>query len=172
MITLPPFEPFSKYIQKELAAHKKKVYSVDWNSSGSKLASASADSTIRVFPLESAGFDKSQELKGHTDVVDQISFHPENDSIFGSASSDKTFRIWDLRASKSNVKTEKTKDGNLNLAWSPDGNVLAVANKQNIITFFDYRMGSIFKMLKFDVEVNEIAYEPTGSLLMVTTGVE
>ena len=166
------FEQFTKYNTKEYNSHKKRVYSVDWNASGSKLGSASADSSIRIWNLDSSGLDKNLELKGHSDVVDQISWHPENDNILGSASSDKTFRIWDIRSAKQNIKIEKTKDGNLNLAWSPDGNVLAVGNKQNIITFFDYRTNLILKSLKFDVEVNEIAYDPTGSVLMVTTGVE
>jgi hypothetical protein len=37
--------------EKEYLGHKKRVYSVGWNSAGTKLGSASADSTIRVIFL-------------------------------------------------------------------------------------------------------------------------
>ena len=41
-------EKFSKLTTKELTGHKKRVYTVDWNCRGNKIASGSADSTIRV----------------------------------------------------------------------------------------------------------------------------
>ena len=40
-----------------------------------KLASASSDSTIRLWNLDtSIGLEKSTELKGHTDMVDAIAW--------------------------------------------------------------------------------------------------
>ena len=39
---------FSRLTSKEFTGHKKKVYSVAWNYNGTKLASGSADSNIRV----------------------------------------------------------------------------------------------------------------------------
>ena len=42
-------EYFTRLNSKEFSGHKKKVYSVAWNFNGSKLASGSADSNIRVY---------------------------------------------------------------------------------------------------------------------------
>ena len=42
-------EKFSQSTNKELAGHKKRVYTLDWNITGSKLASGSADTNIRVY---------------------------------------------------------------------------------------------------------------------------
>ena len=39
---------FTSTTSKELTGHKKRVYTIDWNSSGSKLASGSVDCGIRV----------------------------------------------------------------------------------------------------------------------------
>lgn len=172
MNPISSYEFFNRYTQKEYSGHKKRVYSVDWNSSGSKLGSASADSSIRIWNLESQGLDKNIELKGHSDTVDQISWHPDNENILGSASTDKTLRIWDIRNSKPNIKVEKTKGSNLNLAWSPDGNLIGVGSKDDVLTFFDFRNNQVLKSIKCDVEVNEIAWDPTGSVLMITAGVE
>jgi THO complex subunit 3 len=42
-------EKFSKSLTtKELVGHKKRVYTLDWNYNGTKLASGSVDNTIRV----------------------------------------------------------------------------------------------------------------------------
>ncbi len=66
------FPDFSKFNQKNYSGHKKKVFDVNWNCSGTKLASASADSTIRVWNLEHSGLEKGIELKGHSDQVESI----------------------------------------------------------------------------------------------------
>jgi WD40 repeat protein len=39
----------------------------------------------------------SQELKGHTDGVNQLCFNPTNNDELVSASSDKTVKLWDTR---------------------------------------------------------------------------
>jgi len=41
-------EMFASANHKELTGHKKRVYTIDWNMQGSKLASGSVDSSIRV----------------------------------------------------------------------------------------------------------------------------
>lgn len=41
-------EQFSKGTNKELLGHKKRVYTLDWNLTGDKLASGSVDCSIRV----------------------------------------------------------------------------------------------------------------------------
>jgi WD40 repeat protein len=38
----------TKSVTKELTGHKKRVYTLDWNVNGSKLASGSVDYTIKV----------------------------------------------------------------------------------------------------------------------------
>jgi hypothetical protein len=45
------------------------VYDVNWNCTGSNLASASADSSIQIWNLQSNGLEKGYELKGHSDIV-------------------------------------------------------------------------------------------------------
>jgi len=41
-------ESFKNINSKTLNGHKKRVYSLDWNEDGTKLASGSVDTTIRV----------------------------------------------------------------------------------------------------------------------------
>ena len=48
LITPTLKEMFASANHKELTGHKKRVYTIDWNIEGTKLASGSVDSSIRV----------------------------------------------------------------------------------------------------------------------------
>lgn len=65
---------------------------------------------------------------------------------------------------------------NLNITWSPDGNSIAVGNKDDLVTFIDARMFKIrtdnlndFES-KFKFEVNEIEWNKSSNLFFLTSG--
>ena len=89
---------FTSLGTKEYSGHKKKVHTVSWSCRGHKLASGSVDQTVRVWSIDQAGSAKSTELTGHSDSVDQLRWDPTNAEVLGTASGDKTVRIWDTRA--------------------------------------------------------------------------
>lgn len=163
---------FSKFTNKEYAVHKKNIFSLDWNSTGGLLASASEDFTIKVWNMENSGMEKSHDLKDHTGIVEQLSWHPENADLLASVSSDRSLRIWDMRAAKKNIKAVQSKGSNLNLAWSPDGKTIAVANNEDCVTFYDYASFTVIKTIKFDREVNELSWDLTGQIFLITTSSE
>lgn len=60
-------------------------------------------------------------------------------------------------------------------AWSPDGNYVAVGNKQDIITVLDVRNpseGTQVAKNKFSYEVNEIAWSANSDHILAATGGE
>ena len=59
---------------------------------------------------------KDQTLRGHTDSVDQLCWHPSNPEQFVTASGDKTIRLWDPRTSRSQA-TINTKG--MQVRWIP-----------------------------------------------------
>lgn len=168
-----PVKFFSTFKQKDFSAHKKGIYCLKWNHLGTSLASGSEDCTVKVWNLDSKGsLDKICDLKDHTNSVEQLTWHPESPDVFGSVSSDKTLRIWDIRVSKKNIKTVNTKGSNLNISWSPDGNVIAVGNNEDYVSFYDFRNLTLQKQIKFEREVNEISWDLNGSIFLVTTSSE
>ena len=123
---------------KEFMGHKKKVHSLSWNCVGEKLASGSVDQSVRVWTIDATGRGTDTELKGHQDSVDQLRWDPKNPEVLGTASGDKTVRIWDTRTNKC-ANAIETRGENINIRWSPDGQHIAVGDKDDNISLIETR---------------------------------
>jgi WD40 repeat protein len=78
-------------------------------------------------------------------------------------------RIWDARTSKC-VQAIETRGENINIRWSPDGQHIAVGDKEDNISLIETRKGKALKSIKFGHEVNEMAWDPMGHLFLLATG--
>jgi len=166
-----PSTPFAKPMSREIMGHKKKVHSVAWNSVGRKLASGSVDQSARVFDVEhgvQAG--KEIELKGHSDSVDQVSWDPTAVDRLVTISADKCLRLWDIRAGSRCVANVAMSGENINVNWHPDGTCLAVGNRDDVVSFVDARTHKVTRTEKYPYEVNEIAWDASGDVFYLTTG--
>jgi THO complex subunit 3 len=161
---------FKSATTKTFQAHNSKIHSIAWNSDGRRLASGSNDKTVAIFTLENKEkLSKESTFKGHTDPVDQLCWHPDNNDLLATASGDKTVRIYDCRSSKA-VKSIETPGENINICWSPDGRHVAVGNKDDLISFIDTRTFKLSSEKQFKFEVNEISWNRDGDLFFITTG--
>ena len=121
-------------------------------------------------------------------------------------------RVWDARIKRS-IATVNTKGlyhlkikllsiyvyndvslgENINITWSPDGNCIAVGNKEDLVIAFTVNVGHLFSILKiwfcidkvtfidartfkiktehqFKFEVNEIEWNKASNLFFLTSG--
>lgn len=62
------------------------------------------------------------------------------------------------------------KGENINICWSPNGQNIAVGNKEDLLTFIDLRAKKTRKEEQFRSEVNEISWSPNGDYFYVTSG--
>ncbi|CAH1258398.1 THOC3 [Branchiostoma lanceolatum] len=154
---------------KDFSAHSSKVHSVAWSCDGRRLASGSFDKTVTVFLLDRDRLSRENNFRGHGDSVDQLCWHPSNPDLLVTASGDKTIRIWDARAAKC-AATVNTKGENINICWSPDGQTIAVGNKEDLVTFIDARSHRSKAEEQFKFEVNEISWNNDNDLFFLTNG--
>jgi len=72
------------------------------------LISSSEDKTVRLWDVNAAMDQSSSSsstvihplstFTGHTDVVEDVDWHHRDENLIGSVGDDKSFRIWDIRA--------------------------------------------------------------------------
>ncbi|CAG0919748.1 unnamed protein product [Notodromas monacha] len=145
---------------------------VDWSADGRYLAASSymSEKTVCLFALvDDRKLVKEHTFRGHHESVDVVCWHKTNGDLLSTASGDKSVRIWDARAQKCQACIQ-TKGENINLAWSPDGNTIAVGNKSDLVSFIDVRKFEVTKELQFSGETNEIAWNNENTRFFATLG--
>ena len=85
-------------------AHKAEGYAVDWSPlhKAGRLATGDNDGLIYMTTrTDGGGFvTDTRPFHGHTSSVEDIQWSPVEETVFASASSDGTVRIWDTRSKK------------------------------------------------------------------------
>ncbi|KAI0127290.1 WD40-repeat-containing domain protein [Xylariales sp. AK1849] len=85
-----------------IRAHKSEGYALDWSPlvPGGKLLTGDNDGLIHVTTRTDGGgwVTDTRAFQGHTSSVEEIQWSPQEASVFASASSDGTVRVWDVRS--------------------------------------------------------------------------
>ncbi|XP_075733806.1 coronin-7 isoform X3 [Rhipicephalus microplus] len=113
-----------------------------------RIAIACDDGRVRVWTVPEAGLHESLtepdfELKGHTEKVHFLKFHPTAAGVLASGSHDLTVIIWDMETRKHKVRLEGHADQIFSLAWHPDGVLLATLCKDQKLRVYDPRRNEL-----------------------------
>ncbi|MDZ8091574.1 MAG: CHAT domain-containing protein [Nostoc sp. DedQUE05] len=149
-----------------LTGHEGEVTSVKFSHDGQLLASASQDTTIKIWRRDGRFL---QTLAGHRDRVFSVIFSPNNQLLI-AASFDNTISFWRYDSSTSLFENQpffrlSEKDGLGAIALSPDSKILATANDKGQIKLWTLDGQLIRTIPAHNQRIWSVNFSPDGQTL-------
>ncbi|KAF9897747.1 protein with putative role during mitosis [Lobosporangium transversale] len=128
-----------------LTGHRSPITRVAFHPVFGVIASASEDTTIRIYDYETGEYERS--LKGHTKAVQDISFDPRG-NFLASCSIDLSIKVWDLQQDYKCVKTLVGHDHSVSsVVFLPSGDSIASASRDKTIKIWELATGFCVKTI-------------------------
>ena len=139
------------------------INNIAFSPNNSLLASASADSTIQLWNLNTNTLQAT--LPGHTSNVLNVAFSPDG-SLLASGSADGTVRLWNPVTETLQATLQGHASNVLSVAFSPDGSLLASGGTDSTVRLWDPVTETLEATLEAHMDsVLSVAFSPDGSLL-------
>ncbi|KAI9362948.1 WD40-repeat-containing domain protein [Zopfochytrium polystomum] len=149
-----------------LEGHSSRVWDVTSNRTGNFVASASADSTVKVWNLLVPKSEPSATLEGSSGDVYSVQWHPGSNHLV-TGGYDKIVRLFDVERG---VVLKTFTGHQLSVSktiFSPLGNLIVSGSKDNTIKFWDLVSGICVRTIASHLgEVTSVEMSPNGSRLL------
>lgn len=148
---------------KTLRGHSSSINAIAFSRDG-KLASGSADRSVKLWYLDLDSDRPLFTFLGHTSLIDAVAFSPDGKFLI-SGSWDHTIKIWDVTIYKS-IQTFKKHSGWIKcIAISPDGKNLISGSADKTIRIWNLETGKVEKVLQYTSTIQAVAISPDEQLL-------
>lgn len=144
------------------SGHRDIVNSVSFSPDGKLIASASSDTTVKIWQPDGRLVNT---LKGHQDSVIDVAFSP-SDEIIASVSEDNKIKLWNYQGTL--LRTLVGHQGGIHkVAFSPNGAIIATASGDKTVRLWSSQ-GKLLRVLNHTREVLTVIFAPDGK--MIATG--
>ncbi|KAH7905943.1 WD40-repeat-containing domain protein [Hygrophoropsis aurantiaca] len=146
------------------AGHREAIRGLSFSPDDGRLATASDDSTIRIWSFEESR--EERVLTGHGWDVKCVEWHPTK-GLLVSGSKDNLIKFWDPRTGTVLSTLHQHKNTIQALSWSPNGNLVASASRDQTVRVFDIRAMKELRVLKgHKKEVCSVTWHPVHPILV------
>ncbi len=147
-----------------LSGHRAKIRTVAFSPEGEMLATASVDSTVKLWNRDGALL---KTLTDHEAAVSFVAFSPDG-QMLATASEDKTAKLW--RRDGTLITTLKGHQGSVwNVHFNSDGQTLATNSGDNTIKLWRSD-GTLINTIKTSAVVFNMAFAPDGKSIATRSG--
>lgn len=136
----PPPDLPDPALMRTLTGHRGPVHAVAYGPDGTRIATSSRDSTVRMW--SSATGEALHTLTGHQGPARAVAFSPDG-RLLASGGADATVRLWDAATGQA-VRVMSGHEGPvLALVFSPDGRLLATGGSDATVRIWDPATGEM-----------------------------
>jgi WD40 repeat protein len=145
-----------------LTGHAYFIRTMDFSPDGRILATGSDDQTIKIW--DTATGREAGTLDGFDDAVDTVSFLPDGATLVSRAGN--TIRLLNIHSGTELAELPGDPVYAVNLAFSPDGKILAVGKHDGSIKLWDAVMGRERRtLIGHNNEIRNVTFSPDGKVL-------
>ena len=143
-----------------LVGHTSTVWSAAFSPDGTRIVTASADKTARLW--EAATGRLLATLEGHRDTVRHAAFSPDGARVV-TASGDRTARLWEVATGRRLATLEGHKGYVSSAALSPDGARILTASYDKTARLWEAATGRLLAIIEgHKSTVESAAFSPDG----------
>ena len=150
----------------DMVGHTGHVLTLAFKPNSYRLASGSADGTIRIWDVgDRDNLRHLHTLRGHTSWVESVAWSPDGRTL-ASGSHDGTVRLWNPDNGINFAVLRGHTKYVYSVAWSPDGRILASGSNDSTIRLWDPDTHGILHVLREHTQgVRTLAFHPNGQTL-------
>lgn len=124
--------------------HSMPMLDLAWDSTGSMVATASADRSVRVWNTRRNHL--THQFQGHSHIVLRTAFHPNPQRLMlASSGEDGEVRLWDLQQNKCIAALKNHMSGVPALCFLPGSDLLVSGGRDKMICIWDTRAPKLIK---------------------------
>ena len=142
------------------SGHEDIILGLDFSSDGKYIASASADTTIKIWRTDGKLLET---LTDHKDSATDVDFSPDSMTLV-SASEDRTVRLWNTQGVL--LKTLRGHQNTVNrVVYSLQGDVFASASEDKTVRLWDSKGELVNVLIGHQSGVLEVSFSKDGKLI-------